>query len=57
MRVAYNYLRLLGQTSCVVPPEGVVFVDGWVNGYFVRVMGVSKWGIQDPGGEDGGELL
>lgn len=50
VRVAYNYLRLLGQTVCTVPPEGVVLVDGWVNGYFVRVMGVSKWGIQDPGG-------
>lgn len=48
--VAYNYLRLLGQTSCVVPPEGVVFVDGWVNGYFVQVLGVSKWGVQDAGG-------
>lgn len=49
--VAYNYLRLLGQTSCAVPPEGVAFVDGWVNGYFVRVLGVSKWGIQGPGGK------
>jgi len=23
LRVAYNYLRLLGQTSCVVPPGGI----------------------------------
>lgn len=49
--VAYNYLRLLGETSCVVPPEGVVFVDGWVNGYSVRVLGVSKWGVQGPEGK------
>lgn len=51
LRVAYNYLRLLGQTNCVVPPEGGVFVDGWVNGYFVQVLGVSKWGVQGPGGK------
>lgn len=49
--VAYNYLRLLGKTSCVVPPEGAVFVDGWVNGYFVQVLGVSKWGVQEAGGK------
>lgn len=47
----FDSIRLLGQTSCVVPPEGVAFVDGWVNGYFVRVLGVSKWGIQGPGGK------
>ncbi|KAK1835678.1 hypothetical protein QBC39DRAFT_430851 [Podospora conica] len=51
VRVVYNYLRLLGQTICVVPPEGAVLVDGWVNGYFVQVLGVSKWGIQEPGGK------
>lgn len=51
MRVVYNYLRLLGQTECTVPSEGVVFVNGWVNGYFVQVMGASKWGLQDPGGK------
>lgn len=50
VRVAYNYLRLLGQTVCTVPPEGGVFVEGWVNGYYVRVLGVSKWGSQDAGG-------
>lgn len=50
VRVVYNYLRLLGQTSCTVPSEGVVFLNGWVNGYFVQVMGASKWGLQDPGG-------
>lgn len=50
VRVVYNYLRLLGQTTCTVPPEGGLFVEGWVNGYYVRVLGVSKWGSQDPGG-------